>query len=161
MMATQIREAAASTVFFEAIVPAQQPSRPSLVARMAARVFAARYDAQIEAGAVPAPGSSVEAHALRLASLQERFHLANSLIHLLNGLPDRAAVDLFTVRSRRIEENRELVEELIVRLQSLRPVGVKGMARLRMLIADGTGALYCEGSGSLAAELKGVLAALG
>jgi hypothetical protein len=34
------------------------------------------------------------------------------------------------------------------------------MARLRLLLADGAGPLYRAGRGSLAAELRGVLAAL-
>jgi len=36
----------------------------------------------------------------------------------------------------------------------------RGMARLRMLLTDGTGPLYDGGSGSLAAELRAVAAAL-
>jgi len=39
-------------------------------------------------------------------------------------------------------------------------VRARGMARLRMLLSDGTGPLYRAGRGSLAAELRGVLAAL-
>jgi hypothetical protein len=37
---------------------------------------------------------------------------------------------------------------------------VRGMARLRILLADGRGPLYRSGAGSLNAALKGALAAL-
>jgi hypothetical protein len=45
-------------------------------------------------------------------------------------------------------------------LHSPRPVRARGVARLRLLLSDGTGPLYRSGRGSLAAELRGVLAAL-
>jgi len=47
-----------------------------------------------------------------------------------------------------------------VRLHAPVPVRARGIARLRMLLSDGTGPLYRPGRGSLGAALLGVLAAL-
>ena len=54
----------------------------------------------------------------------------------------------------------ELIDDVTLVLHSPRPVRARGMARLRLLLSDGAGPLYRPGSGSLIAELRGVLAAL-
>ncbi len=54
----------------------------------------------------------------------------------------------------------EVIDDITLLLHSPRPVRARGMARLRMLLSDGRGPMYRNGRGSLAAELRGVLAAL-
>lgn len=158
-MDTSSLPAAASEVLV-IIAPIQVASRPSVRTRLIARAFATTFDRQIDAGALAAPGSPLAAHMNRLASLKERGDLANSLIRIVHAGPSGAAVQLFPVRSGQVDECRQQIEAIIERLRSLKPVGVQGMARLRLLICDGAGPLYSNGQGNLVAELKGVLAAL-
>lgn len=146
---------------FVVVVPAQAAVRPSITARLVARMYAVKFDRQVEAGAVAAPGSPLAVHVARLASLQERSNLVNSLARFVHTQPSGAGVQLFPVHGGRVEDCRELIEDIILRLRSVGPVGVKGMARLRLLVCDGTGPLYPGGQGNLIAELKGVIAALG
>jgi hypothetical protein len=54
----------------------------------------------------------------------------------------------------------DVVQAILSRLEEPQRVRVRGMARLRMLVADGSGPPYRSGAGSLNAALKGALAAL-
>jgi hypothetical protein len=101
-------------------------------------------------------------HIARLTSTRERQQLARAL---------RACVrDARAGRapwSSRIPVHRAgvlaaecVVDDVTLLLHSPRPVRARGIARLRLLLSDGAGPLYKPGSGSLIAELRGVLAAL-
>jgi len=48
----------------------------------------------------------------------------------------------------------------VLRLRAPHPVGVRGMARLRRILADGAGPLNRDGRGDLAGRLGAALAAL-
>ena len=61
-----------------------------------------------------------------------------------------------------IAEAAPLLKEIRSALRSDAPVYCHGVARLKLLLADGGGSLYRPVSaGHLAAELEGVIAALG
>ncbi|CAN5219817.1 hypothetical protein BH09ACT8_BH09ACT8_23990 [soil metagenome] len=60
----------------------------------------------------------------------------------------------------RIVAAEDVVDEVTLRLHAPLPVRARGMARLRLLLSDGAGPLYHSGRGSVAAGLRGVLAAL-
>ena len=54
----------------------------------------------------------------------------------------------------------DLIDTVTLRLHSPRPVDARGMARLRLLLSDGTGPLYVAGRGDLIGSLRAALAAL-
>lgn len=110
--------------------------------RIRVRMRAGQLDQQIETGArgsrVPAD-SALAAHLERITSRAEREQLAAALL-------DAPA--------------SHLIDELARRLHDPSPVHARGMARLRMLLADRRGPFYRPGPGSLNSALQGVLAAL-
>ena len=61
---------------------------------------------------------------------------------------------------RRAAACHDVIDDITLLLHSPREVRARGMVRLRMLLSDSRGPLYRSGRGSLAAELRGVLAAL-
>jgi len=133
---------------------------PVLV-RLRARLFAARYDRQIENGVSPAPGSPLAVHRARLSSPRERNDLADALqlaVHDAYCPSDFNA--RVPIRSDAVHGCMELIDAVCDRLTEPFPVGVRGMARLRILLADGRGPLYWPGRGTLNAALRGVLATL-
>lgn len=139
-----------------------EPGRPSVAARLNAWAFAPKFDRQVDAGMVPTPGSSLAAHVMRLTSVQERETIARSfrLVLGIGEQPRAIAQSQVAVLAGRINECRELIDDITLRLHSPLPVNAKGMARLRILLSDGAGPLYFHGSGCLAAELRAALAAL-
>jgi hypothetical protein len=127
-----------------------------------ARLFAARYDAEVEAGMIPFGGTPLAAHWVRLTSVRERRDVAFALCAVVrdaesaqrHGNP-RAPVDRAAVR-----RARKVVDEVLERLTGPTPVRARGMARLRLLLADGRGPLYRASRGTLTAAMRGVMAAL-
>lgn len=137
-------------------------TRTPLTARLYARFLASRLDRDVEAGLLPEPGSAMALHMIKLTSLQERESLARSLRSVLSE-PDhgRPGVPLrVPIHAERVAACQSVIDDITLLLHSPRPVRARGMARLRMLLSDGRGPLYRNGSGSLAADLRGVLAAL-
>jgi hypothetical protein len=72
-----------------------------------------------------------------------------------NGMNPRIPVRISAVR-----QVADVVDAVVQRLDQPLPVRARGMARLRILLADGRGPLYRSGAGSLNAAMRGVLAAL-
>ena len=134
----------------------------SFSAWLGAKMFTRRLDREVEAG-VPVPvGTALAVHVARLTSMREREQIARALQMLVRdaragswGLSSR-------VRAHRasILPVVDLIDEATMRLVSQRPVRPGGMARLRLLLTDGTGPLYNADRGSLSAQLRGALAAL-
>ncbi|MBJ7341000.1 hypothetical protein [Mycolicibacterium sp.] len=132
--------------------------------RMWARLFAARYDRQIEDGIPVVAGTPLAAHYVRLVSRQERDDMAEAMRLLLRnadtaprarGSARRVPFDTDAVR-----RSAAVVEDVLVRLTGPQPVRARGMARLRILLSDGRSPLYRAGGGTLAAAMRGVLAAM-
>ncbi|BBY30111.1 hypothetical protein [Mycolicibacterium sediminis] len=135
---------------------------PSWWSRTRARVGALRYDRELEEGRRVTPGTPLSVHAARLASVRERRELAASLFAVMDdahdGRPERnrrVPVDVAAVR-----RAADVVDAVLVRLEPSHPARIRGVARLRILLADGRGPLYRAGAGSLDAAMRGVLAAL-
>jgi hypothetical protein len=128
---------------------------------MRARLFANRYDRQIENGVSPAPGSPLAVHRTRLTSPRERDDLAHALRLAVH---DAYSISHFNrrvpVRSVAVQDCAALIDTVCDRLADPLPVRPRGMARLRILLANGRGPLDWPGRGTLNAELRGVLAAL-
>lgn len=141
---------------------ARNDVRPTLVTRLIAWALAAKLDAQVAAGSIPVPGSPLAVHVMKLTSIWEREDIARSFLRLRQIGQQNPTLPpvIVSVLSHRIEECRELIDVITLRLHSPRPVRATGMARLRILLADGAGPLYFNESIGLEDELQYALAAL-
>lgn len=132
--------------------------------RMWARFFASRYDQQIERGVTVAAGTPLAAHYARLASRREREEMAETLTILLQDAGrlsgDRGTAMRVPILTEDVRRSSDVVEDVLARLLGPLPVRARGMARLRILLGDGRGPVYRSGHGTLAAAMRGVLAAL-
>jgi hypothetical protein len=135
---------------------------PSVMARLRARVFSYRYDCELEAGVDPEPGSALQVHGERLSSDAERADLADALRLVLHDAEVGTSLRQcrVPVRGDAVRRAADVIESVIDRLESPLPPRVRGIARLRILLADGRGPLYRSDRGSVAAAMRGVLAAL-
>jgi hypothetical protein len=135
-----------------------------LWSRMWASVFAARYDQQVEQGLRVEAGTPLAAHHARLSSIRERQDLAASLTCLMSdaGLIRGTAGTRTRVpiRSEVVRSSAPVVADVLAKIAGPLPVRARGVARLRILLSDGRGPVYRPGSGSLAAAMRGVLAAM-
>ncbi len=136
--------------------------RASLTARVAARLRAAKYDDLIAVGVRAEAGSPQAVHEARLTSVPEREAIARSLRQAVNDargehvpLSSRVPLNLPNIAAA-----EDVIDAITLRLHSPRPVSARGMARLRRILADGTGPLYRYGRGDLAGRLGAALAAL-
>jgi hypothetical protein len=136
--------------------------RPAFSARLLARLFAAKYDRMLAVGVPASPGSALAVHAQRLTSVDEREAIAHALRRSVEDACNRDA----RVSSRvplnipNITAARDRIDQVTLRLHSPRPVTARGIARLRVLLSDGTGPMYRYGRGDLEGRLGAALAAL-
>jgi len=137
-------------------------ARPSVRARLTARLRAARLDRALAVG-VPAPaGSALAVHAARLTSVAQRQAVARALRRAVHDATDTRATRSGRVPMHRanIASAEALIDEVTRRLHAPDPVSTRGMARLRQLLSTGTSPLYRHGRGDLAGRLSAALAAL-
>lgn len=134
-------------------------------ARVRARLFPGRFDAELAEGEQVAAGCATAVHAQRLVSVRERESVARSLRQCLQDA--RGGADPVVMFSSRVRVHRrnvlaakDLIEKLTLRLHSPRPVSPRGMALLRMLLTDGRSPLYELGEGDLEGRLAVALATL-
>ena len=136
--------------------------RTSLRAHLTARLFAHRLDRQLAVGFAGSTGSALAIHAVRLESDNERYAIARVLrraaTEARHGRPPHTPS--IPVHRRNIANAEDLIDTITLRLHSPRRIGVKGMARLRLLLSDGCGPMYEGGRGDLAGRLHAALAAL-
>jgi hypothetical protein len=111
--------------------------------RLVVRARASSLDTQLAAGASPEASVPLALHAGRLCQPAQRRLLARSLTRAV------AAADAPVGRRLRIPVCRAAVHQARAELAALSgrlvasgPVDVHGVARVRMLLADGTGPLY-------------------
>jgi hypothetical protein len=136
--------------------------RPSLTARVTALLRAHHLDRQLAVGVAAAAGSALAVHEARLMSVGEREAVARTLRRVVTevragGGPMSSRAGLHTTN---IEAAQDLIDAITLRLHSPRPVGARGMARLRAILSDGTGPMYRYGRGDLGGRLGAALAAL-
>ncbi len=136
--------------------------RPSLAARLTARLKAHQFDRQLAVG-VPAPaGSALAVHQARLTSDAEREAVARTLRQALHdahagGAPLSSRIPVHTTN---VVTAEDLIDAITLRLHSPRPVSARGMARLRVVLSDGCGPMYEFGRGDLSGRLGAALAEL-
>lgn len=143
-------------------VNAEAVDRASLAARLTARLRAAKFDRLIAVGVPARDGSALAVHYARLTSADERAAVARALRRAVRDA--RSGGPLMSSRIPmhvpNITAAAPLIEEVARRVDSGPPVGARGMARLRELLADGSGPLYRFGRGDLAGRLGAALAEL-
>ena len=143
------------------VVPRDQ--RPSLIARLTARVRADRYDRLLSVGVTPEPGSPLAAHRARLTSTAERHAIASSLQQVVRDAYDHiptASSSRIPLHVPNVTAAEELIDRVTQRLHSPRSISAVGMARLRLVLSDGAGPLYRYGRGDLPGRLGAALAEL-
>ena len=130
--------------------------------RVMARLLAGKFDRMLAVG-VPAPaGSALAVHAARLTSADEREAIARSLRRTVDDARNRDAPmsSRVPLNVPNITAAEDRIDEVTLRLHSPRPVTARGVARLRLLLADGAGPMYRYGRGDLEGRLGAALAAL-
>jgi hypothetical protein len=139
--------------------PSLDAARPSISARITARVCARHLDRELQTGANPKPGTPLGAHALRLSDRAYRQRLAAELrCRGTAVLCDKVVLSPSRVNAPAVWDAADLIERVEKRLQN-RHVSPRGVARLRRLLTDWNGPLR-RGCGDLCGELRAVLAAL-
>jgi hypothetical protein len=136
--------------------------RVHLWERLEARLRSATLDRELAEGASPDSSVALAVHAEHLHANGQRSLLARSL-RRVSAAPDtaaarrlRAPLDREAVRRARAE-----LEALAGRLASSEPLDVRGVARVRTLLSDGTGPLYQETDPArLRRELAATLASM-
>ena len=136
--------------------------RAPLSARLAARLFAAKFDRMLAVGVAAPAGSALAVHAARLTTVDEREAIAHSLRRSVDDACNRDArlSSRVALNIPNITAARDRIDQITLRLHSPRPVTARGIARLRVLLADGTGPMYRYGDGDLEGRLGAALAAL-
>lgn len=137
-------------------------ARIPLLTRMQARVRAAEFDRRLAVGAPVPAGSALAVHCGRLTSRAEREAVARALRRVVRDARGRGPLmsSRVLLHTPNIAAAEDLIGDIALRLQSPRAVGVRGMARLRVLLDDGAGPLYRYGRGDLAGRLDAALAEL-
>ena len=138
------------------------PADSLLWARFLAWLRSGHFDRQLAVAATVHASTPLAVHADRVTSLSERENVARAFRRCV-----RDAYSDPPVRTSRIEVDasgvvaaEEIIDSITLRLHSPRPVTARGMARLRLLLADGGGPLYRYGRGDLEGRLTAAFVAL-
>jgi hypothetical protein len=111
--------------------------------RLVARLRASALDHELAAGASPDSTVPLAVHAGRLCEPAQRLLLARSLTRIVAASDEPARSRLKAPICRRaVQQARPELAALAGRLSASGPVDVHGVARVRTLLADGTGPLY-------------------
>ncbi|RDH79080.1 hypothetical protein DVS77_06355 [Mycolicibacterium moriokaense] len=136
--------------------------RVPLSKRVIAWLKANKFDRMLAVG-VPVPeGSALALHAARLTSTEEREAIARTLRRVVNDVADNTVLvsSRIPLNVPNITAAGDRIDQVTLRLHSPLPVTARGVARLRVLLADGTGPMYRCGRGDLEGRLGAALAAL-
>jgi hypothetical protein len=130
--------------------------------RITARLRAATLDHALAAGTSPESSVALAVHAQHLHDGAQRSLLARSLRRVCASSAAPSVQHLHAPVSREaVRRARTELEALAARLASSEPLDVRGVARVRTLLADGTGPLYRQDEpGRLRRELVATLASL-
>ncbi len=126
-------------------------ARAPLAARLTARLRAAKFDRLIAVGVTASEGSALAVHYARLTSTAERTAVARALRRAVQDARSRGPLmsSRIPMHVPNISAAEGLIDTVARRLDSGQPVAARGMARLRELVADGSGPLYRFGRGDL------------
>jgi hypothetical protein len=130
--------------------------------RLLARIRAAALDAELAAGVSPESSVVLALHAVHLSEPSQRRLLAASLRRVAASaqVPTRSRLKAPVCSSAVRHAGNEL-QAVIDRLVAAGPVSVRGVARVRCLLADGTGPIYRKSAPDrLRNELRHALAVM-
>jgi hypothetical protein len=128
--------------------------------RLRARFAAGKLDRQLAEGAEPETSGILFAHASRIASPSACASLAASVRRVVaHSETTRCVSNRAPLSREEILSTRAEMLELADRLERPGPVGARGVAQIRVLLADGAGPLYRVGDGAfrLRTDLRAVL----
>jgi hypothetical protein len=118
-------------------------ARVRLQDRVVARLRAASLDRALATGAPPESSVPLALHAGHLCSAGERRAVARSLARIVRlACAPPTASPRVPVSAPAVRRCHDELRVLIERLTAPEPVGVRGVARLKTLVTDGTGPLY-------------------
>jgi hypothetical protein len=118
-------------------------------------------DRELAAGADPDSTQCRHLRAAELTAAGSRRALAAAYQRHLVAATSFPQLDVVPVNWRSVRAAAPRLERLVQRLQEDARVRAQGVARARLLLADGDGALYAEGDDmSLADEVRSTLALL-
>ncbi|ORV24178.1 hypothetical protein AWB98_22085 [Mycolicibacterium conceptionense] len=145
-----------------AVRPEPIPYRPSIRARVTARIRSRRLDAMLAVGAPTPPGSAIAARAARLTSTSEREAIARALRRCVHEAANDTIVwsSRIPLHRKNIAASAGTIDIIALRLHAPLPVDARGMARLTRVLNDGLGPMYAFGHGDLDGRLRAALAAL-
>src|SRR2546430_12434122 len=112
---------------------------PSRLARLVARLQTRKLDRELSAGADPADTPTLAAHAARLTTASARRTVAKGIEQLLDAHAYRCRLWGVLPFTDALGANEPELRELAGVLRGPAPVYAQGVARLRWLLADGTG----------------------
>lgn len=129
--------------------------------RLVVRARASTLDAALATGASPDSSVLLALHASRLCKPAHRRLLARSLARIVAASEAPGGRRITPVCRSAVQKVRPELATIAGRLSASGPVDVHGVARLRLLLADGTGPLYQPARHDrLRTELLAVLVAL-
>ena len=143
-------------------ITTDRPPSPSPLARLTARMQAGQFDRMLAVGAPVRSRGALAAHATRLTSRPERELVASALSRIVSEAiaGPRPFSSRIPLNRQNIVDTRELIDDVTHRLHAPQPVSACGVARVRRLLADGSGPLYRRGGGDLRGRLGAALAVL-
>ena len=138
----------------------QQLFEPGLAARVQARVWRRSLDQELADGANPAECPQWAARAAELTSRAGRERAAQEVEQLIHFGEERHRIRMGP-HAAAARANRADLEQLVAMLRDPAPLYAQGLARLQVVLSDGTGPVYTDRHGrALARELAQVQSAL-
>ena len=129
--------------------------------RVRARLRATALDRMLAAGASPESYVALAIHAARVYRSPQRRQLARSLARIAEASQNPSSHLAAPYQRETVRQVRAELVEVADRLDRGGPVSVCGVARIRLLLSDGTGPLYrATRPEQLRGELRSALVAL-
>jgi hypothetical protein len=121
--------------------------RAGLRDRLVAKLRAGALDRQLARGVAPEAGGALTLHARALIGPPARAALARQLRRVVSDARgSHLWLSRVPVRRHAVLEAADALDTLAARLAAPGPVGVRGVAQVRLLLTDGCGPLYFRGA---------------
>jgi hypothetical protein len=112
--------------------------------RLRLRLLRRRLDREIAAGALPRDSVDIRRRCAQLTTRDSRLCLAVALVTIMGAAEERRAdpASALILDHEAVLNERDQIDELIVRLRSGEGVGARGLALIRLLVDDSRGPVY-------------------
>jgi hypothetical protein len=136
-------------------------AEPSLKDRLQTWIRPYRLDGDLARGVSPESNAALAVHAERLTRPAACHQLARSIRRIADGTrPEHWTNPIVPLCRDEVRAARGELVALADRLAGPGPVSAQGVAQVRVLLADGTGPIYCRGQEHLKGRAGQALAAL-